>query len=308
MRTLFERTILHIFRAAEKTIDNILIVLFAVTAFFMIYLAVQNNAVINEASTEQYRAYKPSSDNRMSFDELHELNPEVIGWLTIRDTPVDYPVVQGNNNSKYINTSALGEFSLSGALFLDSRSSAAFDDTLSIIYGHNMVGNVMFGDFYLYENREYFDSHLDGTVFFGGEYHKLTVFAFLKADGYDFELYDTGLTDEGFKDWIEKLKERAVNVTDSVPSEGPVLMLSTCSSEETNGRTVLAAVIGEKTEVIVRGPRITKIGAAPLYRVRSTLYPVMIIIGAAAALILLTWLWAAWKKRRETENDDLGNE
>ena len=67
-------------------------------------------------------------------------NPEVVAWLTLEDTGVDYPVTQGKNNQKYINTSALGEFSLSGAIFADARNAPDFSDTLTILYGHNMTG------------------------------------------------------------------------------------------------------------------------------------------------------------------------
>lgn len=57
------------------------------------------------------------------------------------------------------------------------------DEKLSIIYGHNMAGSVMFGDFCLYEDRDYFDSHRTGTIFYDVEYHKLSVLAYFPADG-----------------------------------------------------------------------------------------------------------------------------
>ena len=69
---------------------------------------------------------------------MQALNPDVCGWLTIDGTHIDYPLVQGATNMDYINRDVYGEFSLSGAVFLDSRSKADFSDGYSIVYAHHM--------------------------------------------------------------------------------------------------------------------------------------------------------------------------
>ncbi|MCG4817374.1 class B sortase, partial [Collinsella aerofaciens] len=79
-----------------------------------------------------------TAEGGLSFEQLKELNPEVFGWLTVYGTNIDYPVTQGKDNWKYVNTNALGEYSLSGAIFLDYTNRKDFQDFNSILYGHHM--------------------------------------------------------------------------------------------------------------------------------------------------------------------------
>ena len=72
--------------------------------------------------------YKPSSGKTdgPTLAELAALNPDVRGWLTIDDTHIDYPVVQGKTDMDYINKDVYGEFSLSGSIFMDSRNAVSY--------------------------------------------------------------------------------------------------------------------------------------------------------------------------------------
>lgn len=242
-----QKIALLIIRFLDKAIGFFIITFFVLVFFGVVFFMTENRSLINEAGSNQYQIYKPSSDNTVPFAELQKINPDVIGWLTIYNTPVDYPVTHSDNNSKYVNTSALGEFSLSGALFLDSRNNEHFTDTLSIIYGHNMTGNVMFGDFYMYENEEYFNSHLNGTIFFDGVYHEIHIFAFLTTNRYDGTVYDPGLKDKD--KWLQNIYEKSIHCRKNIPENSRILMLSTCTTGDTNGRKILLATIGDRIKV-----------------------------------------------------------
>ena len=146
--------------------------------------------VISGTTASAYARYKPTEeDGGLSFDQLRKLNPEVIGWITLEDTPVDYPLVQGSDNSKYINTSPEGNFSLTGSIFMDYRNDGAFQDFNTIIYGHNMVPDVMFGVIKKYYKESFFHKHRKGSIFFDGKEHELEIVMLIKGDGYDFTLY-----------------------------------------------------------------------------------------------------------------------
>ena len=71
-----------------------------------------------------------------------KLNKDVVGWITIFDTHISYPVVQGKDNQEYLNKDVFGKFSFSGSIFLDYRNACDFTDSYSIIYGHHMVLNL----------------------------------------------------------------------------------------------------------------------------------------------------------------------
>lgn len=198
--------------------------------------------MISGAEASAYAKYKPTEDDSgLSFEELQKINPDVIGWITIDDTPVDYPLVQGNDNSKYINTSPEGKFSLTGSIFMDYRNDASFKDFNTIIYGHNMVPDVMFGIIKKYYKKDFFLKHRKGNIFFDGENHDLEITALIRGDGYDFRLYSIcGKEEKAKKEYLDYLQTKVVfSEGDPLTVDDTIVLLSTCSSDETNGRNIL---------------------------------------------------------------------
>ena len=120
--------------------------------------------------------YKPADteEGGPTLQELQKINPDVRGWLTVDDTHIDYPVVQGKTDMEYVNKDVYGEFSLSGSIFMDSRNSADFSDNYTLIYGHHMANGAMFGDITSFVEQKYFDAHKTGRLYFpDGKSHEI---------------------------------------------------------------------------------------------------------------------------------------
>ena len=100
-----------------------------------------------------------------SNDMLIEINKDYKSWITIFDTHIDYPVVQGKNNMEYINKNFYGEYSISGIPFLDYRNSEYFQDNYNLLYGHHMQNDAMFSDVINFLNEDYFNNHLMGELY-----------------------------------------------------------------------------------------------------------------------------------------------
>ena len=151
--------------------------------------------------------YKPAvlSAAAPTLTELQAVNPDVRGWLTVDGTHIDYPVVQGATNMDYINRDVYGAFSLSGAVFLDSRNAPDLTDAYSIFYGHHMENGAMFGDVSKFADAAYFDAHPDASVVVPGAAYTLELFACLEADAYDPVLY----TPEQYTDSVQTLLDYA---------------------------------------------------------------------------------------------------
>lgn len=79
------------------------------------------------------------------INPLLAINPDYIGWITIDGVSVEYPVVRGADNSKYLNTTFEGAKNKLGAIFLDARFPEGFSGRYAIIYGHNAKNGSMFG-------------------------------------------------------------------------------------------------------------------------------------------------------------------
>ena len=209
-------------------------------------------AVYAQASASKWQAYVPAADDHGTYDELAALNSDVVGWIDVYGTNIDYPLVQSDDDTKYLTHDAKGDYSLTGALFLDAANADDFTDFSTIVYGHHLESDVMFGEIGNFADAEYFAAREYGTLFVGRGPQAHTMFglhfiAFLGADAYDGSIYRPKV--EGAAEqraYLDHLLGAAVNTRD-VPVEPAagerIVLLSTCSSEGTNARSILVAKV-----------------------------------------------------------------
>ena len=81
----------------------------------------------------------------LSGSDLEDINKDYRAWLTVYNTTIDYPVVQGTNDTYYAATDIYGRPSLTGAIYMAAGNSPDFSDSYNIIYGHHMDSGAMFG-------------------------------------------------------------------------------------------------------------------------------------------------------------------
>ncbi len=188
--------------------------------------------------------YKPQLDGNADsygFTDLMAINSDVCAWLTVEDTHIDYPVVQGDDNMCYVNTDVYGEFSLSGSIFLDFRNNRDFSDTYSLIYGHHMDGEVMFGELDNFVQLDYFEEHPTGILYLPESICEIEWFACLKVDAYDQQIFSPGnFSKTEQESLLMYIRENALQYRDiGVTNEDRILSLSTCSDASTNARIIL---------------------------------------------------------------------
>lgn len=94
----------------------------------------------------------------VDFDKLLSVNSDIVGWLYY-DGGLNYPVVQGNDNSYYLRRFYDKSYSYSGIPFLDCRQARDFSDKINLIYGHNMHDGSMFNILEKYKDSEYLENH-----------------------------------------------------------------------------------------------------------------------------------------------------
>lgn len=95
----------------------------------------------------------------VDFDALSSRRGDVVGWLYCEETPVNYPIAQSDDNDYYLYRLLDGTPNTAGTLFLDCRASGDFSGWNSVIYGHNMKNDSMFGSLKHYRAQAYYDSH-----------------------------------------------------------------------------------------------------------------------------------------------------
>lgn len=240
-----------VIRLADALTDVLLMQLVLVMMGFGIYALWDEQHIYQGADAAIYEKYHPDAQDTDGADglaRLRALNPDVVAWLRVDDTRIDYPVVQGEDNNRYVNTDVFGKYALSGSIFLDYRNAADFSNPNSILYGHHMAKDTMFGQLDEYREQSFFQTHRTGALYFDSAWHRIKFFAFLQADAYDRVLYDTELAQcGGTAAFYEYLCGRAQYFEKlEISLETRFITLSTCrSSGAANGRDILVGIIGE---------------------------------------------------------------
>lgn len=103
----------------------------------------------------------PSEESsfKVNFEELENINPDVVGWIVIEGTQVNYPIVQSKDNSYYLNHSFDRKWNSLGSIFMDYKSSNDFSDYNTFIYGHHTKNGSMFGELYKYMDESFYKEH-----------------------------------------------------------------------------------------------------------------------------------------------------
>lgn len=186
----------------------------------------------------------PVSWPTVDFEALQEINPDVSAWITIEGTNINYPVVQGPDNSFYLSRLFDGTYNGAGSIFMDYRNRNDFSDRNTVLYGHHMRNQTMFAQITLYKTQSFFDQHPTGILLTpDGNY---TIFFFA---GYVIDMNSQAWklqfeSDEEFAQWLEDAAARSTFSSNITPTaQDRVVTLSTCTYEYDDARYVLVGVL-----------------------------------------------------------------
>ena len=257
-------------RLAHSVVNTVVLIIILLLLVFACYAIWDSSEVNRAADASRYDKFRPTvEDEGASFEELRAINPEVFAWLTVYGTHIDYPVVQTTNNLKYVNTDAMGNYSLSGAIFLDYQNSPDFTDFNNILFGHHMEKKTMFGEIGQFAEKSYFDAHRYGMLYYNGLEHGLEFFAIVHTDAYNNTVFQPNIKepDEQQK-YLDMLYQIAIHMREDVPVtiSDRIVLLSTCSESSTNGRDIL---VGKITDEVYANTFIEKPAAKTPAPIRS---------------------------------------
>lgn len=128
---------LKIWKRLNELYGWFLMAVFGLVMLIGLWQVYDNYYMFNHTLDKSVLQYKPDPDDPAAAEDS-PIAEDMVAWLTIDGTNIDYPVMQGKDNTYYLNTDPFGAYSLSGSIFLDSRCSRDFSDSYSIIYGHHM--------------------------------------------------------------------------------------------------------------------------------------------------------------------------
>lgn len=238
----------HYMKHIIRIIQIILIVVIVVFTYQIIKIYVQDKDE-QESYAKIQKKFKTLSNEHQSsvrpqFESLEKINKDIVGWIQLEGTSLNYPILQGKTNHEYLNLDFEREQRRKGSIFMDYRNSLNPLDKNTVIYGHHIGDQTMFDVLDDYLKQSFYDKHK--SIHFDTKYGKyqLQIFSAFKTTSNDNYIQTTFDNDEQFKAFLLKTKKRSLIKTNVEVNEGDkIVTLSTCEDafRQTAGRIAVVA-------------------------------------------------------------------
>lgn len=208
-------------------------------------MQIAKEAVIEK---EENTGNNEDSNIIIDFDKLRETNTDVVGWIRVNNTNIDYPVVQSNDNSFYLSHSFDKEYNAAGWPFMDYRVNLEETNRNITIYGHNRRDGSMFGSLKNILEPEWYEKEENLQVTFitekGTQIYQ--VFSIYQIEKETYYTNNSFSNDEEYINFLNELESRSeVDFNIELDKQDEILTLSTCANDN-NYRVVLHAKRIEK--------------------------------------------------------------
>lgn len=175
----------------------------------------------------------------VDFDALTAENSDTVAWLYSAGTPINYPIVQRDNNDYYLRRGFNGKYNYYGTLFADYRTSGDFSGKNTLVYGHNMKNAEMFGSLIKYKEQEYFDAHPNMWLLTPSGSYVVKLLAGIEVPGTS-GIFDAIINPEQAEIVIKDAILNSTFKSDYIYSENDrFITLSTCSYDYADARYII---------------------------------------------------------------------
>ena len=195
----------------KKKAINLIFILLLIFSFFFFWKAYEElNPVWKAKATNEalkdMTALKTEDplQRDIDFEALKKINPDIMGWIYIPDTAIDYPILKGKSDEEYLYKDIERNYNRLGSVTTFSDTYQDFVKGQNFIYAHNGVKNMMFGDLYEYKNEEFRQNHLHFYIYTENKTYECSVFSIFVAE--DTEAIYTHQFDIGTYDYIDRLE------------------------------------------------------------------------------------------------------
>lgn len=211
----------------------------------------ENEETVIGKNTEEQ---KKETERMLQVKQLQGQNTDIVGWLEIENTNINYPVLQGADNNYYMTHNYKNEKSKNGSIFLEANYNWNIPSNNLLIYGHNLGNGMMFQELLKYEKKSFYQEHpviRFTTAEEDTEYEIISVFksrVYYKSEKNVFRYYYfiNNESEEEYNEFVKNAKNASLYPIDATASYGDQLItLSTCSYYVEDGRFV---VVGRKIE------------------------------------------------------------
>ncbi len=225
-------------RGANKFVNLVVFLVALIMLLYSLWSFSDISQVYSNADGE--KLLQNENGKVATLAELQNINPDIVGKLTVYDTGVNYPFVQGEENTEYLNKDIYGDNRLSGSIFIDSLNKKDFSDKYTLFYGHRMKSSVMFSDIGEFLNESYFNAHTKGYIETADKKYTIVFFACMRTESSNNLVFDVEV---GNRRYVSLLNEIIINSQQyrniGLNADTRIVGLSTCESADSTGRIIL---------------------------------------------------------------------
>ena len=226
----------------QKILLSIFVLIFIISGVILIrwyYNVTKADEKYQELSSEVTKV--EDEEKVIDFEKLKNINDEVVGWIKIDGTTIDYPIMQTTNNEYYLRKDIYNNYEQCGSIFLDYKNNSNFTDKNIVIYGHHIKKGIMFADLIkIYDGSLGNDVIVD--IYTPEKTMKFKVFSSYETVPEDYSI-NTNIQASNYHEFVNTLKQRSKNdFNTEYTSSNQILTLSTCDSSGKNRILVHAAL------------------------------------------------------------------
>ncbi len=161
---------------------------------------------------------------KIDWEKLRNTNKDIIGWIRIEDTNINYPILQDDESLKYLKHLYDGKYNEHGSIFTINEN--PFLDDITVLYGHNMKNRTMFSELDKYMDKKFLENHSIIEIYTENQNYRATIFSCYSI-GVNIEENNIKLLE--FNEEIEYYKKKSKYFISDVGKIEKILKLSTCS-------------------------------------------------------------------------------
>ena len=234
----------------SRKLVGIIFIIFITLIITIIYLYNKNNNILNDIVIDTTKIANNKTERMLQVEELKKENEDVVGWLQIEDSNINFPVLQGSDNEYYITHNYKKEKSKDGAIFLDKDYNWDIPSSNLLIYGHNNKNGNMFQELLNYKEESYYLKHpiiKFTTINEDSNYEIISVFlsrVYYKneKDVFRYYYFINANNEEEYNNYVSESKKASLYDTGKTAKYGDQLLtLSTCEYTQEDGRFVVIA-------------------------------------------------------------------